>query len=175
MGFGSHAAHHGASVVEAVQRLGLRAVVATGWGGITIDTTSENVHVVHDVPHSWLLPRTAAVVHHGGAGTSAAGLRAGRPTLICPVLGDQGFWAERIHALGAGPRPLPSRRITTTRLVAHLDQLLTDDSYRSQAEALSQAIRSEAGLDQAIRVIEDLSSTRRRPPTRPHARRSNRD
>lgn len=176
MGFGNHAADHGASVVEAVQQLGVRAVVATGWGGITLDTTSENVHVVRDVPHSWLLPRTAAVVHHGGAGTTAAGLRAGRPTLICPVLGDQGFWAERIHTLGAGPRPLPSRRITTTRLVEHLDLLLTDDRYRSRAEALSQAIRSEAGLNQAIRVIEDLSSpTGRRPPTRHRARRSTRD
>ena len=166
MGFGQRAAAHGTAVVEAVRRLGVRAVVATGWGGITIDTSSERVHVVRDVPHSWLLPRTTAVVHHGGAGTTAAGLRAGRPTLICPVLGDQGFWAERIHALGAGPRPLPARRLTPERLVTHLDQLLTEDRYRQRAADVGRTLRSEDGLNEAIRVIEELPSPGRRPSAR---------
>lgn len=156
MGFGKHAAAHGHTILEAVRQVGARAVVATGWGGIKLEKDSEDVHVVRDVPHSWLLPRTTAVIHHGGAGTTAAGLRAGRPSLVCPVLGDQGFWAGRIHSLGAGPRPLPVRRLTSTKLAERLDQLLTEDRYRDRAGTLGQALRSEDGLSQAIRVLEQL-------------------
>ena len=122
MGFGKNAATRGATIREAVRRVGARAVVATGWGGIDLTETSDKIFVVRDIPHEWLLPRTAAVVHHGGAGTTAAGLRAGRPTLVCPVLGDQGFWAERIFHLGAGPRPIAVRRLTTATLTERLHQ-----------------------------------------------------
>ena len=80
MGFGKNAAARGATILEAVRRVGARAVVATGWGGIKATSkSSDKVLVVRDIPHDWLLPRTVAVVHHGGAGTTAAGLRAGRP------------------------------------------------------------------------------------------------
>ena len=157
MGFGKHAAAHGATILEGVRHVGARAVVATGWGAIDLTETSDHVLVVRDIPHDWLLPRTAAVIHHGGAGTTAAGLRAGRPTLICPILGDQGFWAERVFHLGAGPRPVPIRRLTATNLTQRLDQLLTEPHYRSTADRLGQAIRSEDGTGQAIRTLERIS------------------
>lgn len=158
MGFGKNAAERGAAILEAVRRVGARAVIATGWGGIDPTTTvSDQVLVVRDVPHEWLFPRTAAVVHHGGAGTTAAGLRAGRPTLICPVLGDQGFWAERVVDLGAGPRPLPVRRLTPDELAERLNQLLTEQRYRSTAESLGAAIRAEDGTGRALRTLDRLS------------------
>ena len=97
MGFGRNATERGRTVVQAVTNAGLRAVIATGWGGLRVDSRSDRIYVIDQVSHDWLFPRMAAVVHHGGAGTTAAGLRAGRPTLICPVVGDQGFWGERIR------------------------------------------------------------------------------
>jgi sterol 3beta-glucosyltransferase len=156
MGFGKHAAARGATILEAVHRVGARAVIATGWGGIDLTETPTNVLVVRDIPHDWLLPRTAAVIHHGGAGTTAAGLRAGRPTLICPVLGDQGFWAERVFHLKAGPRAIPIRRLTATNLTERLDHLLTEPRYRSTADSIGEAIRSEDGTRQAIRTLERI-------------------
>jgi len=157
MGFGKNATTRGATILDAVHRVGARAVVATGWGGIDLAVGFDDVLVVRDVPHEWLLPRTAAVIHHGGAGTTAAGLRAGRPTLICPVLGDQGFWAERVYSLGAGPRPIPIRRLTTANLTERLNQLLTEQSYRKTTDRLGLAIRSEDGTGQALRTLERVS------------------
>lgn len=157
MGFGKHAAARGRMVVDAVRAAGVRAVVATGWGGLAMDGSSTDVHVVDEVPHDWLFPRTAAVVHHGGAGTTAAGLRAGRPTLVCPVLGDQGFWAERVRQLGAGPPPLPTRRLSTERLADRLRQLTEDPGYRDQAQTLGRRLRDEDGVGNAIQVLERLS------------------
>lgn len=156
MGFGGGAAARGSAIVDAVRRLGVRAVVATGWGGISLEASSDRLHIVDDVPHTWLLPRTAAVVHHGGAGTTAAGLRAGRPTLVCPVLGDQGFWGRRVHALGVGPPPLPARRLDADRLTERLDQLLSEDRYRHRARALSQSLLAEDGLGRAIQTLDEL-------------------
>lgn len=158
MGFGKNATTRAAAILDAVHHVGARAIIATGWGGIDATTrSSDDVLVVRDVPHEWLLPRTAAVVHHGGAGTTAAGLRAGRPTLICPILGDQGFWAERVYTLGGGPRPIPIRRLTTATLAERLDQLLTEQSYRSTTDRLGEAIRSEDGTSQALRTLERIS------------------
>ena len=156
MGFGRHARARGSAVLEAVRSVGARAVVATGWGGLELDRTDPDVHVVEDVPHAWLLPRTRAVVHHGGAGTTAAGLRAGRPTLVCPVLGDQAFWGERVHRLGAGPRPLPARRLTATALAQRLGDLTSEPAYADRAEELGVALRAEDGLGHAVRVLEEL-------------------
>ncbi|MGM7671485.1 glycosyltransferase [Microbacterium sp. A93] len=104
MGFGAKAQARGQIVLDAIRQVGARAIVATGWGGL-LASSADDVHVIDDAPHQWLFPRVSAVVHHGGSGTTAAGLRAGRPTLICPILGDQPFWGSRIHELGAGPAP----------------------------------------------------------------------
>ncbi len=129
MGLGRQATARGRIVLDAVNRVGVRAIVARGWGGIEL-TSSRRVHVTDSVPHDWLFPRTAGVVHHGGAGTTAAGLRAGQPTLVCPVLGDQGFWARRVHELGCGPRPLPMRRLSVDSLANRLHCLINDSTYR---------------------------------------------
>ncbi|MGQ7754229.1 glycosyltransferase [Streptomyces sp. WC2508] len=92
----------GELVAAAVTRAGVRAVVQAGWAGLS--AVSDDVLAIGDLPHDWLCPRTAAVVHHAGAGTTAAGLRAGVPAVPVPVMADQPFWAARLHRFGVAPR-----------------------------------------------------------------------
>jgi sterol 3beta-glucosyltransferase len=146
-------------VVGAVEKARVRAVVATGWGGLQVGSVPDGVHVVEAVPHAWLFPQTVGVVHHGGAGTTAAGLLAGRPTLVCPVLGDQGFWAQRVKDLGVGPAPLPVRRLSVDELADRLSRLGREASYRRRAEAVSEELRLEVGVANAVGVLEEMSST----------------
>jgi sterol 3beta-glucosyltransferase len=159
MGFGKHAQTRGQIVVGAVEKARVRAVVATGWGGLEVDSSHDGVHVVEAVPHAWLFPRTVGVVHHGGAGTTAAGLLAARPTLVCPVLGDQGFWAQRVKDLGVGPAPLPVRRLGVDELADRLTMLEQEASYRRRAQAISEELRLEDGVANAVGILEQMSST----------------
>lgn len=159
MGFGTGAAERTRRIVNALTGRRRRVLLATGWGGLTAATDTEHVHTVRSVPHDWLFPRTAAVIHHGGSGTTHAGLKAGRPTLICPFIGDQSFWGHRIHDLGAGPAPLTSRKITDARLRTAIDQLLNDHGLLERAARLGSQIRSEDGVDAAIHIITGNRTT----------------
>ena len=91
-------------------------------GGLKAEALPDNVRLIGSVPHSWLFPRMAAVVHHGGAGTTAAGLRAGVPSILTPFFGDQPFWGQRVQALGVGPAPIPRPRLTIDRLAQAIQQ-----------------------------------------------------
>lgn len=154
MGFGRGADERRAAVLAAVRAHRVRAVVATGWGGIAPGPSADDdVLVIEGAPHDWLFERVRAVVHHGGAGSTAAGLRAGRPTLVVPFLGDQPFWGGRVHAIGAGPRPLPAARLTRD-LTDRLGDLLGTPSYATRAAATGAAIRAEDGLGEAVSVLE---------------------
>jgi sterol 3beta-glucosyltransferase len=106
-----------------------------------------------EVPHDWLFPRTAAVVHHGGAGTTAAGLRAGRPTITVPFFGDQLFWGRRVEQVGAGPPPIALRELTPERLAGAI-RATEDPAMRERAAALGERIRSEDGVGRAVEAIE---------------------
>ena len=141
-------------VLAAVQRAGVRAVLATGWGGLSAEALPPGVFRLEQAPHAALFPRMAAVVHHGGAGTTGAGLRAGRPSVICPFGVDQPFWGARVHALGAGPAPIPQRRFDVEPLAAALQRAVHDRSMRERAEALGRAIRAEDGVGAAQGWIE---------------------
>jgi hypothetical protein len=142
MGFGGKAEGRGRLVAAALSAAGVRAVVSTGWGALAIEP-SEHIFPVDEVPHNWLFPRVDAVVHHGGSGTTAAGLRAGKPALICPVLGDQPFWGNRVQALGAGPQPVPLRRATPETLGKRIVDLVTNPAYATAAATVSAQIASE--------------------------------
>ncbi|WP_262403239.1 glycosyltransferase [Actinomadura sp. CNU-125] len=120
------------------------------------DTSDEHVLAVRDVPHAWLFPRMAAVVHHGGAGTTAAGLRAGAPTVVCPFFGDQPYWGERVAALGAGPSPLPFRTLTVPRLAARIRAAVEDPDIADRADRIGHRIRAEDGLARAQETLEPL-------------------
>lgn len=158
MGFGKGADRRGALVAEAIAASGVAAVVARGWGGLELGST-DRVHVLDEAPYEWLFPRVAAVVHHGGAGTTAAGLRAGRPTLVCPLLGDQGFWGRRVHELGAGPEPVRLSRATVDGLAGRIRSLVDDPGYQAGAGEIGERIRAEDGAAAAVAVLERLHGT----------------
>ncbi|MEM8959964.1 MAG: glycosyltransferase [Acidobacteriota bacterium] len=157
IGFGSMTTRDPAAtartILEAVDRAGVRAIVATGWGGLAALAVPEHVHVIDGAPHDVLFRQVSAVVHHGGAGTTAAGLRAGRPTLICPVAVDQPFWGHRVWKLGCGPKPQPLRKLRVERLALGLIELTGTPAYRRRAEAIGEAIRAEDGIANAMRII----------------------
>ena len=125
-------------------------------------TSDDNVLAVQSVPHAWLFPRVSAVVHHGGAGTTAAGLRAGVPAIICPFLGDQPFWGERIAALGVGPAPIPIARLTANALVMAIEAVVGSGAdakaIRERADSLGAEIRAENGVARACEVLDALTS-----------------
>jgi sterol 3beta-glucosyltransferase len=158
VGFGSMPAQDAArttrTVLDALERAGQRGVLATGWGGLAAAELPPSVYLLDEVPHDWLFPQMAAVVHHGGAGTTAAGLRAGVPTVVCPFFGDQPFWGRRVAALGAGPQPIPQRRLTVDALSAAIQTAVSDPSMHARAEALGAAIRAEDGVGLAVSRIE---------------------
>lgn len=160
VGFGSmvttDASRIAAMVAEASARAGVRAVMATGWGGLTPGESSENVFVIDEAPHDVLFPKVRAVVHHGGAGTTAAVLRAGVPQLVIPFLADQGFWGSRVAVAGIGPAPIPRRRLTVDSLEAALRELTGNTAYQATAASLGSLIRREDGLAEAARIIESI-------------------
>jgi sterol 3beta-glucosyltransferase len=157
IGFGSMPAEDAEAktriVMDAVQKSGKRAVIAAGWGGLKA-TSNGNIFALDAAPHDWLFPRMSAVVHHGGAGTTAAGLRAGKPTVICPFFGDQPYWGERMRVLGAGPAPLPQRKLNADDLAKAITEATMNTAMRDKAEALGAAIRAEDGVCKAVEIIQ---------------------
>ena len=151
VGFGSMPTRDPAAittlVLEALARAGRRGVLAAGWGaGLRAGALPDSVFLTDDVPHSWLFPQLAAVVHHGGSGTTAAGLRAGVPSVIVPFNFDQPFWGRRVAALGVGPRPIPQKDLTLDALAGAIKQATRDDVLRRRAAMLGRAIRTESGV-----------------------------
>jgi sterol 3beta-glucosyltransferase len=155
---GSDPARLGTTVTEALREVGARAVIATGWGGLRKVPIEGDTMVVERAPHRWLFPRVAAVVHHGGAGTTAAGLLAGRPTVVCPFQGDQHFWGAAVHRVGAGPEPIPAKKLTAVKLAAAVHAACEDPGIQAAASDLSQRMGHEDGAGRASGRIEAVLS-----------------
>jgi sterol 3beta-glucosyltransferase len=157
VGFGSMAGQDpermGRLVVDALHQRGQRGVLATGWGGLRAERLPPDVFVLDAAPHTWLFPRMAAVVHHGGAGTTAAALHAGVPAVIVPFIVDQPFWGARVQALRVGPNPIPMKRLTAGRLAAAIHHAATDAGMRQRAQSLGATLRDEDGLGCAVALI----------------------
>ncbi|PEN11466.1 UDP-glucose--sterol glucosyltransferase [Longibacter salinarum] len=158
IGFGSMARQHPErttqTVLDALRRTGLRALISRGWGGLVPEDVPDSIYLFDEAPHDALFPLCSAVVHHGGAGTTAAGLRAGRPTVICPFFGDQPFWGRRVHALGVGPEPIPQKQLTPGRLAAALATVTRNERMREKAAHLGEQIRVEDGVGRAVARLE---------------------
>jgi len=141
-------------VLQALACTGQRGVLSSGWGGLKKENLPETVFMIGSMPHSWLFPQMAAVVHHGGAGTTAAGLWAGIPAIVTPFFGDQPFWAQRVYELGVAPRPIPRQRLTVERLAESIRIAVSDMAMRKSAASLGERIRAENGIARAVAVIE---------------------
>jgi UDP:flavonoid glycosyltransferase YjiC (YdhE family) len=142
--------------VDALRRAGQRGILLTGWGGLASEQRWDDVFVLDQAPHDWLFLRTAAVVHHGGAGTTAAGLRAGRPTVVVPYRADQPFWGRRVFDLGAGPKPLPRRRLTAEGLAEAIFHAVSRPELRAAADRVARRLRQEDGVGRAVALVERL-------------------
>ncbi|MEQ1899923.1 MAG: glycosyltransferase [Devosia sp.] len=141
-------------VVDALKRAGKRGVLATGGGAMAGDFEADHVHLIEGAPHDALFPMMSACVHHGGAGTTAASLRAGKPTVICPFFGDQPFWGRRVAELGVGPAPIGRKNLTAETLAAAIRIAASDDQMRRRAVDLGRHIWAEAGVNNAIAFLE---------------------
>jgi sterol 3beta-glucosyltransferase len=161
IGFGSMANRASQKMAELVQEAldqsGQRGVLAAGWGGLDNANLPDHIFALDTVPHAWLFPRMAAVVHHGGAGTTGAGFRAGIPSILVPHMGDQPFWAKRVIELGVGPQPIPQRKLTSERLAAVITAATTDQNMQARAAALGERIRAEGGVARTIEIIEGFT------------------
>ncbi len=143
-------------VIRALERTSQRGILAAGWGGLEKTGPTDRIHMLDTAPHAWLFPRCSAVVHHGGAGTTHEALRWGRPSVVCPVFGDQPFWGRRVAALGAGPVPLRQKHLSADALATALATALAPESV-SRAAELGEAIGRETGAENAAALIDGLS------------------
>jgi sterol 3beta-glucosyltransferase len=141
-------------VLDAVARSGRRAILLSGWSDEGAAHPPTNVLRLEAAPHDWLLPRTSAVVHHGGAGTTAAALRAGVPMVVVPHLGDQPFWGRRVNALGVAPKPIARPKLTASSLAEAIRVAAADAEMRRKAAELGAAIRAEDGIGVAVGLAE---------------------
>ncbi|MGI8310886.1 glycosyltransferase [Saccharopolyspora hattusasensis] len=141
-----------ATVVDALRIAGVRGIVQRGWGGL--ESHSDDVLTIGEVPHEWLFPRTAALIHAAGAGTTAAGLRAGIPAIPIPVWLDQPFWAARLAALGVSPGPIALRELSSARLATAICGVVQDSAYRRRARWVAERIADEDGAGQVAKAVE---------------------
>lgn len=144
-------------IVGAAAATRRRVIMSSGWGGLRPTLVSKDVFLVDDIPHDWLFPQMAAIVHHGGAGTTAAALSAGVPSIVTPFTADQPFWAWRLQELGVAPRPIPFSNLTTAALANAVNGVLSDKAMRDRAAALGVKIADERGVANAVAVIESAA------------------
>jgi UDP:flavonoid glycosyltransferase YjiC (YdhE family) len=142
-------------ILQALAQTQQRGIISAGWGGLQMANLPDSVYVVDSIPHSWLFPQVTAVVHHGGAGTTAAGLRAGVPSIIIPFFGDQPFWGQRVAESGVGPEPIPRKQLTSDRLAQAIQRAVTDQTMRQNAASLGAKIQAEDGIAKAVAVFEE--------------------
>lgn len=140
-------------VLDALTESGQRGILLTGWGALTNADLPDNVLKIDSVPHDWLFPQMAAVVHHGGAGTTSAGLRAGVPSIIIPFFADQPFWGQRVADLGVGTQPIPRQELTADKLADAIKTVVSDETMKERARILAEKIAAENGVQKAVEII----------------------
>ncbi|KAJ8753643.1 hypothetical protein K2173_025634 [Erythroxylum novogranatense] len=141
------------TIVQALEKTGQRGIINKGWGGLgELAEPKDFVYLLDNCPHDWLFLRCKAVVHHGGAGTTAAGLKAACPTTIVPFFGDQPFWGEQVHAKGVGPAPIPVEEFSLKKLVDAITYML-DPQVKNRAVELAKAMENEDGVTGAVNAF----------------------
>jgi UDP:flavonoid glycosyltransferase YjiC (YdhE family) len=143
-------------VIRALQLTNQRAVLLSGWGGLQKTDIPDSIFMIDAIPHSWLFPRVSAVIHHGGASTVAAGLRAGIPSVVIPFFGDQPFWGQRIATLGVGSQPILRKKLSAERLAHAIREVVTNEDIRQRAAKLGKQIQRENGIKSAVEIFSKL-------------------
>jgi UDP:flavonoid glycosyltransferase YjiC (YdhE family) len=148
-------------LVKAVQRTGQRAIIQAGWGNLGLDGAPESILFVGYIPHSFLFRQGCCVIHHGGAGTTAAACRAGVPSIIVPHIStDQSYWGLTLHKLGVAPKPLHRRDMTAKRLARRINVVSSSKPIAEKARTLGKKIEAEDGLRTAVELIEEFAASR---------------
>ncbi|MCC6501346.1 MAG: glycosyltransferase family 1 protein [Anaerolineales bacterium] len=137
---------------ESLRRTNHRGIILSGWGMVNQPPSSDLLYL-ESAPHDWLLPRCKMIVHHGGAGTVSAGLRAGIPQVVVPFMTDQPFWARRVHAAGVSSKPILVKRLSVERLTQAIIEA-DQEAIHARAGALGQVVRKENGVERAVELIE---------------------
>lgn len=143
-------------MTDAIKQAQVRAIIVGGWGGVEPDILDTDVFYTREAPFDQLFSRASAVVHHGGAGTTALALAAGRPQVLCPFIYDQNFYAERVHQLGLAPAPLPQSQLRADALASAITTVLRDGVSVDRAKRTGRAVRDENGVQNAVRTLEEL-------------------
>ena len=143
-------------IIQALKLTNQRAILLSGWGGLQKANIPDSIFMIDAIPHSWLFPRMSAVVHHGGASTTAAGLKAGVPSVIIPFFGDQPFWGQRVAELGVGSKPIPRKKLTAERLANAIQEVVTNEDIRQRAAKLGKQIQTENGIESAVEIFNEI-------------------
>lgn len=157
IGFGSMVGEAAEATAEialaALAKTGHRGIFLKVWGGIRNGNLPDNVFMIESIPHDWLFPQMVCIIHHGGAGTTAAAFRAGVPGIAIPFCFDQPFWGYRAAKLGVSPKPILSKELTVDKLVSAIEIAVNDKAMRQRALALREKICAENGVAEAVRVF----------------------
>ncbi|MEZ4646357.1 MAG: glycosyltransferase [Chloroflexota bacterium] len=143
-------------VLQGVRLSGQRAVLQSGWAGLGKHDLPDTIYPLTYAPYAWLFPQMAAIVHHGGSGTTGFSLWAGVSTILTPFLFDQFYWGKRVQALGVGPAPIPHKKLTATRLAAAIETAVSNTAMRQRAAALGQRLQQEDGLATAVTIVQKI-------------------
>ncbi|WP_286904031.1 glycosyltransferase [Clostridium sp. UBA1652] len=142
-------------VLESLKITGQRAIISAGWRNLKYVDFPSNVIQVENVPHEWLFPKMLAVSHHGGAGTTAAGVRSGVPSIIIPFGGDQPYWGERVYEMGVGTKPIWCKKLSVENYTKAIRDVLNNQKMRNRASEIGEVLKSENGVQNAVTLIEE--------------------
>lgn len=164
LGFGSMANKNPEAtiktMVEALEKAGVRGMIYTGWAGLKAETLPDSIYLLDGAPHDWLFPRMKAIVHHGGAGTTAAALRAGIPNTIVAHMGDQPYWGRRVYELGAGANWMRRHQFSTDRLAKAIDEMINSPQIKQRAAELGWQMRQEDGVTRAVEAFNTICAVK---------------
>jgi sterol 3beta-glucosyltransferase len=143
-------------ILEALKQSEQRGILHMGWGGLGNQSLPDYVFKIDYAPYDWLFPRMAMVIHHGGSGTTAFGLRSGIPSCVVPFVFDQFYWGERIAQMGVGHKPIPYKELNVKRLTEAIRFGVSDPQTKQKAFELGQRIRAEKGIENALNIFEKM-------------------